>query len=143
MNKTPSNLELLIFNRSGACLYHADLASKTFNMTDKATVDKEKLIFGLMWGLKMFSEQLSPVPLETTFRNFSTTLYKYHIYELPTGVKFVLITTPDKLDQAETLRLLYVQYYVPFVSGNIHCAPDARIECQQWQVKSSEFLFSR
>lgn len=136
-------MELLVFNRSGVCLYHADLVNKVFNSQEKAVTEKEKLIFGLMWGLKMFSQQISPVPLETTFRNFSTPLYKFHIYELPTGIKFVLITTPEKLDQAETLRLLYVQFYVPFVTGNINCKPDERIECVQWQVKSSEFLFGR
>jgi len=30
-------------------------------------------------------------------------MYKFHVYELPTGIKFVLITVPDKIDQYEVL----------------------------------------
>lgn len=98
VRRSGQNLEFLIFNRTGACLFHADLSTKKVNEIDKTIVDKEKLIFGLMWGLKSFSSKISPEPLITTFRNFSTPMYKLHIYELPTGIKFVLITSPDKID---------------------------------------------
>ena len=50
MNKSSPNLEFLIFNRSGSCLYHCDLTTKQLNVVDKATIDKDKLIFGLMRG---------------------------------------------------------------------------------------------
>lgn len=40
---------------------------------------------------------MSPKPLHT-FRNYATAKYKFHIYEIPTGLKLVLITTPNKND---------------------------------------------
>jgi len=59
VQKRITNLEFLIFNRSGACLYHADLVTRVVNSTEKAVIDKEKLIFGLMWGLKSFSHKVT------------------------------------------------------------------------------------
>jgi hypothetical protein len=33
--------------------------TKQVNSTEKSVIDKEKLIFGLMWGLKSFSHKVS------------------------------------------------------------------------------------
>ena len=57
MNPKPgqTNMEFYIFNRSGTCLYSSDLVSKQVNSSDKEAVNKQKLLFGLMWSLKGFS----------------------------------------------------------------------------------------
>ena len=65
------NLEFLIFNKSGLCLLHADLinneilpctALKLESPTpdQKAVMEKQKLVFGLLWSLKSFSEKVRP-----------------------------------------------------------------------------------
>ena len=71
---------------------------------------------------------MSPTPLASTFRNFTTTDYKFHIYEVPTGTKFVLLTTVPKtefsmlsydLDTCQaTLMQIYNFYWVPLVITN-------------------------
>lgn len=45
-------MEFYIFNRSGACLYSVDLVTKQINSIDSSDVDKQKLLFGLLWSLK-------------------------------------------------------------------------------------------
>ena len=64
------------------------------------------------------------------FRNYSTPKYKFHIYELPTGLKLVLITSPQRPDQFETLQRLYQTLYVPLVSRNVFCTPGQKIQCK-------------
>ena len=65
-----SNLEFLIFNRSGLCLCHIDLIAgevlattsakpEIITADQKANFEKQKLIFGLLWSLKSFSQQVS------------------------------------------------------------------------------------
>ena len=66
---------------------------------------------------------MSPVPMATTFRNFNTPKYRFHILEMPTGVKFALITKPNKEDMYDRLQLFYREIYVPLVSGNIFEKP--------------------
>jgi len=104
------NKEFYIFGKSGACLYGHDLVAKQvthYNLArpdepvDKAVIDKQKLLFGLLWSLKGFCERVSPKPLDSTFNNFSTPNYKMYVLEIPTGLKFVLITAPDSPQQVQ------------------------------------------
>ena len=77
METTRSNLEFLIFNRSGLCLCHIDLlqgevlpttSNKPEEITQeqKTIFEKQKLIFGLLWSLKSWSQQVSAKHLACT-----------------------------------------------------------------------------
>ena len=67
---------------------------------------------------------MSPVPMATTFRNFNTPRYRFHILEMPTGVKFALLTKPNRADDMyERLQVFYREIYVPLVPGNIFEKP--------------------
>ena len=58
--------ELMIFNKTGSCLYHHDLWKSKQEGDLKGLVDpvntpnkiseKQKLVFGLLWSLKSFSQ---------------------------------------------------------------------------------------
>ena len=162
------NLEFLIFNKSGLCLIHADLINNEIlpctswklespSPDQKAIMEKQKLVFGLLWSLKSFSEkvrtysnlillQVSPVDLPKwpkltqAFKNISTPRYKLHALEIGTGIKFILITVPMQADRNETLRQLYQTLYVPLVSSNIFNQPDSRIKSKLFENKTIEFL---
>ena len=151
------NKEFYIFGKSGACLYGHDLVAKQvthYNLArpdepvDKAVIDKQKLLFGLLWSLKGFCERVSPQPLHSTFNNFSTPNYKMHVLEIPTGLKFVLITAPDSPQQVQrdhtktTLKTIYQSLFVPLVVGNISCEPAKPIRCKLFEAKVQEYLLS-
>ena len=70
MDSNVSNIhELMIFNKSGLCLYHHDMfkSKKLGNFAglispdnqDKKVVEKRKLVFGLLWSLKSFAQMVS------------------------------------------------------------------------------------
>jgi hypothetical protein len=84
---------------------------------------------------------VSPKPLQT-FRNYATGKYKFHIYEIPTGLKLILITPPNKPDYFEKLREIYATIYVPLVSRNMFCQPNHKIHCKLFSEKISDYLAS-
>ena len=57
-----TNLEFYIFNRSGGCLYSHDLVSGKVNSTEQADINKQKLLFGLLWAMRGIAEKVSTVP---------------------------------------------------------------------------------
>ena len=83
---------------------------------------------------------MSPTPLPSTFRNFSTPCYKLHALEVPTGIKFILITAPMQEDRYEDLFKVYQEKYVPLVSTNNCCTPGVRISSKAFEVKVLEQL---
>ena len=102
--ETSNVYELIIFNRTGLCLYHHDLYKSKTNgdlaglidcdKPPKDIIDKQKLIFGLIWSLKSWSEKISCDAPGQVFKSFTTANYSFHFFEVPTGVKFVLLTSP-------------------------------------------------
>ena len=94
----------MIFNKTGLCLYHHDLlASKqlgdlkgliNLESADKKVTERQKLVFGLLWSLKSFSQMVSCDKEGQEFRNFSTSEFSLHFLEIATGLKFILLTTP-------------------------------------------------
>ena len=104
--------DLMIFNKTGACLYHHDIAKSKRDGTLRGLIDidnvekkhdeKQKLVFGLIWSLKSFASQMacdnqgqSQLSGPTNvFKNFSTSQFSLHFFEVPTGLKIVLLTNP-------------------------------------------------
>lgn len=74
-----------------------------------------------------FLLQISPTPLPSTFRNFSTACYKLHALEIQTGIKMILITAPMREDKYELLRQVYSTLYVPLVSANVFSQPERHV----------------
>lgn len=85
------------------------------------------------------SSKVSPKPVQT-FKNFATGKYKFHIYEIPTGLKFVILTPPHKPDYYDKLKELFSTIYVPLVSRNTFCQPNHKINCKLFAEKVTEFL---
>ncbi|TNV75435.1 hypothetical protein FGO68_gene14569 [Halteria grandinella] len=143
---TSSNVyEFLIYNKTGACLFHLDFTGTiNFDKDSDKNSDvrqRQKLVYGLVCGIKSFSQMLSSKPLPC-FRNYATAKYKFHIYELPTGLKLVLMTSPLKSDQFETLQKVFQTLYVPLISRNIFCTPNQKIQCKLFREKVGEFLIA-
>ena len=105
--------ELIIFNRSGLCLYHHDLNKSKLEgdlaglldceRPSKEIINKQKLIYGLLWSLKSYAQMVSCDALGQQFKNFSTPQYSFHFFEVPTGVKIVLLTNPTSTPVVPTV----------------------------------------
>ncbi|EKX39292.1 trafficking protein particle complex subunit 1, partial [Guillardia theta CCMP2712] len=118
--------------RNGVCLYYEDWHRVK---RPKNLPEEQKLIFGLLFSLKGFLELFSRtgrapklqvclllcsrVEVMGIFSPCcSTSTYKLHYYETPTGLRFILITDPPVPSLRECLRQIYSHIYVEYVTKN-------------------------
>ena len=129
--------EMLIFNRKGDCIFHLDL-TKNLDFDDKVKISgRRKLIFGLLLSLKHYVKMLSA----EEFKWYSTDKYKLHFYELMTGIKFVLISSPKIAgDLTHLLKNIYIYQYIPFLSKNIAYELGTQIKCKHFRDNIEEDL---
>uniref|UniRef100_A0A7S3J3V8 Trafficking protein particle complex subunit n=1 Tax=Euplotes harpa TaxID=151035 RepID=A0A7S3J3V8_9SPIT len=129
--------ELMIFTRKGDCIFHLDLTG-TLDFTDLGKIKaRRKLIFGLLHSLKSYVKMLSA----NEFKCYATERYKLHIYELITGIKFVLISSPKiPGDLTHVLKNLYITQYIPFLSKNIVYKLGTPIKCKYFRDNVEEEL---
>eukprot|EP00744_Colponema_vietnamica_P018815 GILI01026571.1.p1 GENE.GILI01026571.1~~GILI01026571.1.p1 ORF type:complete len:140 (+),score=52.14 GILI01026571.1:149-568(+) len=116
---------LFIFNRQGVCLFYEEWNRKrpTQNIEEE-----KKLMFGLLWSLKSFTQKISPKPV-TAFNSYTTPLYKLHFFETASGLKFVLLTDPSAGDLKEELRAIYSGIFIPYVVRNPLYRPGEPVQC--------------
>lgn len=112
--------EFFIFDRQGACLFHLNFGNPSNllpDVTDEKNQGRYKLVIGLLFSLKSFT-RLIHGKFFHGLKSYSTLHYKLHFYEVPSGLKFVLLTVPLKYDFAPKLQELYSTIYVPLVVRN-------------------------
>ena len=129
--------EMLIFTRKGECIFHLDLTD-TLDFNDITKVNaRRKLVFGLLLSLKSYVKMLSA----EEFKCYSTEWYKLHFYELLTGIKFVLISSPKIAgDLTHVLKNIYIYQYIPFLSKNIAYELGTQIKCKHFRDNIEEEL---
>lgn len=49
---------------------------------------------------------------------FTTNKYKYNLYALMTGVKFILLTSVSEIDYSELLRTIHSDIFLEFIQKN-------------------------
>ncbi len=143
-------LEFFIFNRNGICLTHLDLQedpsipnNRALNlMTDKKNENRYKLIFGLLFSMKSFIKNVSPNKSTDFFKCFLTSTYKLHYVEFLNGLRFVIISTPTKLDFSAYLKEIYSAYFVNFISKNIFINKEEPIKNEIFLESVTNYLNS-
>lgn len=104
--------------------------------------DDARVVFGLTFTLQSFCANMDPTPSRkglgqkltlgegSGFRSFATSAYRLHFFVSPSGVRFVLLTTPDVEDASDVLRGIYRHAFCPFVSRNPLAAPGEPIDSE-------------
>ena len=76
------------------------------------------------------------------FVSFSTKIYKLSFFEVPTGIKFVLVTKDKDIEFTNYLRGMYKMVYIPYVSRNIFYKPGTEIKCSLFDKNLKKFFKS-
>eukprot|EP00288_Rhodomonas_lens_P018014 CAMPEP_0177700496 /NCGR_PEP_ID=MMETSP0484_2-20121128/6124_1 /TAXON_ID=354590 /ORGANISM="Rhodomonas lens, Strain RHODO" /LENGTH=134 /DNA_ID=CAMNT_0019211697 /DNA_START=69 /DNA_END=470 /DNA_ORIENTATION=- len=119
-----------LFDRNGICLYYED-----WNRAKKlmGEAEEQKLIFGLLFSLKASVAQMRPggedKPAADALHCYSTSSYKLHYFETPTGLRFILLTDPGVPSLRECLRQVYSHIFVEYVVKNPLQPMDQPITC--------------
>ncbi|ODN80667.1 hypothetical protein L202_02844 [Cryptococcus amylolentus CBS 6039] len=88
--------------------------------------EESKLVYGVLISLRSMVKRLSG--RDEAFTSYSTPQYKLHLFESPTGYKFVLLSDPSSDDLRFVLRQLYVGPFLEYVVRNPLVKMDSREE---------------
>jgi hypothetical protein len=111
-------------------------------MNDKNIENRYKLIFGLLFSMKSFVKNISPNKNFDFFKSFLTSNYKIHYVEFLNGLRFVIISTPIKMDLSQTLKDIYAAFFVNFISKNILINKEEQINNELFIELVSSYLNS-
>jgi len=126
-----------IFNRKGTRLFHQEwVKAKNY----QGSPGDPKLLFGLLYSLKSFTQKLDPKQAGSTFKSVRTETYKLHYFETATGLRFALISDPGAPDLRECLRHIYGHIYVEYVSKNAQYSAGNDIDSPLFLAAINRFL---
>ena len=131
---------LWIFDEKGTLLFYREWLRKKHTSLDRE--QEAKLLYGMLFSIKFFVNKFSTGDFQEGFQSFSTSQYRFNLYETPTKVKFVLntdtaVTHPVVRD---LLKKLHSQVYVEFVVKNPLYQQGNPIESQLFTTKLDEFV---
>lgn len=118
-----------VYDRQGKCLQYSEWHRKK---APPNLAEEQKLMFGLVFMLKQFSQKLSPKqPYDGIlsfrcftrvrcdgFQSFSTSSYKLHHIETPSGYRFLITSDVSTGDLREVLKKIYAELFVDLVLKN-------------------------
>ncbi|KAK3739958.1 hypothetical protein QZH41_012798 [Actinostola sp. cb2023] len=134
---------MYIFDRHGTCLYYEEWnRTKTSEMSrEQASFSGEfKLMYGMLYSIKSFVARISPFDSKDGFLGYSTSKYNLHLYETPTGLKFIMNTDVNTHNARETLQDIYSKVYVEYVVKNPLCKLDEPIQSELFKSKLDAFI---
>jgi len=130
-----------IFDRTGRSLFQ-----KEFFRPKASTMDREqekKLLFGMVHSIKSFVEKMSPVDGKDGFKfagNYSTSKYKLHFYETPTGLQMIMTTDTSVGSVTDILKKIYGSVYVKYGVRNPLVDLQSPIESNLFATKLDELV---
>ncbi|XP_055868508.1 trafficking protein particle complex subunit 1-like [Biomphalaria glabrata] len=129
-----------LFDRNGTCLYYAE-----WNRKKQLTMSKDeefKLMYGMLFSIKSFASRLSPTDMKEGFLNFTTSKYKLHFFETPSGLKLILNTDLSVGNMKDVLQQIFSSIYVEYVVKNPLCQLDQPITSELFKYKLDEYVKS-
>eukprot|EP00698_Gefionella_okellyi_P003043 TRINITY_DN12864_c0_g1_i1.p1 TRINITY_DN12864_c0_g1~~TRINITY_DN12864_c0_g1_i1.p1 ORF type:complete len:141 (-),score=14.04 TRINITY_DN12864_c0_g1_i1:498-920(-) len=128
---------LYIYDRTGTCLFYEQWQRKRQAVNLK---EEQKLVYGLLFILKQFSQKLSPKQPTDGFQRFTTNTYKMHYLETPSGIRFVITTDTSVGDLKDVLRHIYGQFFVELVVKSPSYQPGAPIQTEGFSTALNQFV---
>mmetsp|Transcript_5611 Transcript_5611/g.16710 ORF Transcript_5611/g.16710 Transcript_5611/m.16710 type:complete len:138 (-) Transcript_5611:228-641(-) len=102
-----------LYDRTGQCLVYRE-----WNRT-RSEKNHLKNMYGMIFELKKICSKLAAVESDAP-RYYVTSSYALHYFDTPSGLRLILLTSPDygNSDISRVLRRVYVEVYVEYVTKN-------------------------
>ncbi|KAL7010360.1 Trafficking protein particle complex subunit BET5 [Cystobasidiomycetes sp. EMM_F5] len=88
--------------------------------------EEAKLVYGILSSVRNMAKKLSGKDDEA-FLAYKTSTYKLHLFETPSGFKFVLFSDPNVDSLRNVLRSIYQSAFIEFVVRNPMVEMDSAI----------------
>ena len=130
---------LLVYStRTTNCLYYKEWKS---NADATSKEDRMHLLFGLLFSLRRTALKMSPKDKPGQLSSYTTSVYKLHFYQSPTGYMFVLFTNPIKQNLRDRLKSFFTQTFLPNVVMNPLYELDTEINLSSFDAAVEAFDF--
>ncbi|KAL7721085.1 Trafficking protein particle complex subunit [Entamoeba marina] len=108
---------LYIFDEIGQCKYYYDFLK--INMPPQQLSEHKQFVSGLIESITKLCTNLNPSNEPNTFECYNTDTYKFHYFQTPTNLRFVLFTEPSTtLCCTSWLKEYYSECYIEATSKN-------------------------
>ena len=84
--------------------------------------------------------RLSPADMRDGFLNFTTSKYKLHFFETPSGLKFIMNTDLNVGSMRDALQHIFSLIYVEYVVKNPMCELNQPITSELFKTKLDEYV---
>eukprot|EP00658_Telonema_sp_P-2_P077533 TRINITY_DN7033_c0_g1_i2.p1 TRINITY_DN7033_c0_g1~~TRINITY_DN7033_c0_g1_i2.p1 ORF type:complete len:162 (+),score=51.95 TRINITY_DN7033_c0_g1_i2:180-665(+) len=125
-----------IFNRYGVLLYYEQW-HRSVQLREE--VQETKLMHGLIYMLKQFSQKISPHAGDS-FCSYKTPDYRLQFFESGTGLQFIMRTDPNQNYTKDDLVSIYSDLYVPYIAKNPMLKVYEPIESERWKSMLNLFI---
>lgn len=127
--------EFYIFTNAGDCIFSIDF------LAERSQQQRQKLIFGLLFALKDLCRKMSATPaLTNPFTSYLTPNYKFHMWETPSGLNFVMLTEKEAGDHTRTLQFIHQDLFVNLILRNPFYTPKGPIQCSIFREQLRAYL---
>eukprot|EP00386_Alphamonas_edax_P009551 GDKI01031377.1.p1 GENE.GDKI01031377.1~~GDKI01031377.1.p1 ORF type:complete len:145 (+),score=14.85 GDKI01031377.1:53-487(+) len=120
------------------CVYYEDW-NRTRKPKDASA--EEKLISGLLFGIKGFTQKVSPMG-QPGFNCITTPLFKLHYYETMSGYKLVFMTDPTVQSMVPHLQRIYSDIFLEHVIKAPGYTPGGQVASPSFQKELNSFVRS-
>ncbi|BFU25803.1 Sybindin family protein [Entamoeba histolytica HM-1:IMSS-B] len=130
---------LFIYSEAGICMYYYNFLKN--EIPTQRLIEHQQFISGLIQSITNFCDCMNPLATPNTFECFCTDTYKFHYYQTPTNLRFVLLT--DNLAPCYTslLKEYYLNCYVPSISKNpLFTSQIENIKCPLLDKKTEDYF---
>jgi len=106
---------------------------------------EKKLLFGMVHSIKAFVDKMSPIDGKDGFKfagSYSTSKYKLHFYETPTGLQLIMMTDTNTGPVTDILKKIYSSVYVKYGVRNPLVKLTSPIESSLFESKLDELVTS-
>ncbi|KAJ3278657.1 Trafficking protein particle complex subunit 1 [Borealophlyctis nickersoniae] len=114
----------------------------TGGKADIAFEEEAKLVYGVVFSLRNLINKLTPKQGSEGFTSYRTNVYKLHYFETASGLRFILNTDPHMDSMRDTLRSIYSNIYVEFVTKNPLQPFDTPIKNDLFKTSLNRFMRS-
>lgn len=147
-----------VFDKHGTCLYYSEWPqpqqqqsqqppSSAQNHPQSEQSDHEnrvRLMYGLIYSIRTLAAKLCPVGeiKDTAYLSYLTSQYKFHLLDVPTGLKIVLNTDKAAGSMRQQLEYIYSSIYVPCVVRNPECQLNEPVSSRLFAEKVNEYVLA-
>ncbi|KAI9187854.1 hypothetical protein H9P43_002245 [Blastocladiella emersonii ATCC 22665] len=122
-------LGLWIINKAGGLIFQRDFGESLARLSTNDYL----VLAGTFHSVHAIASRISPVPGSSGIETLETDTFTLTCHQTPTGIKFLVVTSPGHANIAGLVRQVY-DLYADYVMKNPFYTPEMPVRCEQFDA---------